>query len=178
MSTTAPTLHTPRLILRAFRGADFAPYMAMWSDIDTIRYLMPAPLSRDAAWDRFVRQAGMWALLGFGFFAVEERATGAFVGEVGFQDRQRGLTPSLDGTMETGWGLVSSWHGQGLASEAMQAAIGWAAAHGTRPRLTCMIRHDNAASLKVARKLGFSEFARAGFHGDTVVLMERPRVPS
>jgi RimJ/RimL family protein N-acetyltransferase len=122
-----------------------------------------------------LRQIGLWHYLGFGFFAIEEKATGTFVGECGFHDLRRDVTPSLEGTMETGWGLTAAFQGKGLAEEAVRAAIGWADQYQKHWRLTCMIAPEHGASLHVASKLGFSEFARTTYHDEAVVLLERPR---
>lgn len=169
----SPVLETSRLRLRGYRLDEFEAYAAMWAEPAVTRYIGGQPLPREAAWVRFVRQAGMWQLLGFGSWAIEDRATGAFIGEAGFHDMQRGLQPSLDGTMEAGWGLVTAMQGRGLAEEAMRAALAWADRHGPRPRVTCMIDPDHAASLHVAGKLGFVAFASAAYHGRPVVLLER-----
>jgi RimJ/RimL family protein N-acetyltransferase len=118
-----PTLETSRLRLRGYRREDADAYSELWADPEVVRFLGGAPLSREAAWTRFIRQFGMWQLLGFGFFAVEHLATGAFVGEVGFQDLRRTVTPSLEGTMEIGWMLAPAFHGQGLAEEATRAVL-------------------------------------------------------
>ncbi len=170
-----PTLETARLRLRPYRPDDFPAYAAMWAEPDVIRFIGGVKLSREAAWVRFLRQIGLWHYLGFGFFAFEDKATGAFVGEGGFHDLRRPLEPSLEGTMEAGWGLVTAFQGRGLAEEAMRKALAWAALHGTGERLTCMIHPDHAASLHVAGKLGFSEFARTTYHDGPVVLLQRPR---
>lgn len=170
-----PTLHTSRLRLRPYSWDDFEPYAAMWAEPSVVRFIGGSPLSREAAWTRFLRQIGLWHYLGFGFFAMEDRSTGAFIGEAGFHDLRRTLTPSIEGTMEAGWGLVTAMHGKGLAEEAMRAALGWAHLHGARERITCLIHPDHAASLHVAGKLGFAEFARSTYNGNPVVLLERPR---
>lgn len=170
-----PTLDTPRLTLRPYRLDDFDRYAAMWAEPAVVRFIGGAPLSREAAWIRFLRQIGLWHHLGFGFFALEDKATGAFIGEAGFHDLHRTLTPSIEGTMEAGWGLVTTSQGQGLAEEAMSAALAWGDRHGTGARMTCMIHPEHAASLHVARKLGFAEFARSTYHESPMVLMGRPR---
>ena len=170
-----PTLETPRLRLRPHRLEDFPAYAAMWADPNVIRYIGGVPFPREAAWSRFLRHAGMWHFLGFGGFVFEDKATGAFAGEGGFHDFRRALEPSLEGSMEAGWVLASAWHGRGLAEEAMRPALDWAAEHGTGPRLTCMIHTEHAASLHVAGKLGFAEFARSTYHGSPMVLLDRPR---
>lgn len=170
-----PTLETARLRLRPYRLEDFDDYAAMWQDPKVFRFIGGVAFSREQSWSRFLRQIGLWHHLGFGFFALEHKATGAFAGECGFHDLHRALTPSIEGTMETGWGLTAPMQGQGLAEEAVRAAIGWAAGHGKGERLTAIIDPDHGASLRVADKLGFVEFARSEYGGHPVVLLERRR---
>ncbi len=170
-----PVLETDRLRLRAHRAADFEPYAAMWADPAVVRFIGGEPMSREVAWSRFLRHAGLWRHLGFGFFALEDRATGAFVGEAGFHDLRREITPTIEGTMEAGWVLSRVAHGKGLAEEAMRAALAWAARHGTGTRITCIIRPEHAASRHVAGKLGFAEVTRTAYAGSPIVLLDRPR---
>ncbi|QIB32488.1 GNAT family N-acetyltransferase [Ancylobacter pratisalsi] len=170
-----PTLTTPRLILRSYTLADFDAYAAMWSEPGVVRFIGGAPLSREVAWARFLRQFGLWHHLGFGGFVVEDRASGVLIGEVGFHDLRRAIVPSLEGTMETGWVLVGAAQGKGLAEEAVRVALGWADTHHAGTRITCMIQSEHAASLHVAGKLGFVPFADTLYNGNEVTLLERPR---
>ncbi len=171
--TTIPTLETPRLRLRPYRLDEFDAYAAMWAEPAVIRFIGGEPLSREAAWTRFLRQIGLWHHLGFGFFALEDRATGRFVGEAGFHDLKRDITPSLEGSMEAGWGLITEMQGKGLAEEAMRQALAWAREHRTGARFTCIINPDNAASLRVAAKLGFLRFAEGRYHDRPIVLLQQ-----
>lgn len=171
----APTLHTPRLLLRPHRADDFAAYAALWSEPAVVRFIGGAPVSREAAWARFLLRMGMWHAVGFGFFALEDRATGAFVGEAGFQELRRALTPSIENTLEAGWVLTGAVQGRGFAEEAMRAALAWADGRGTGSRVTCIIDPGNAASLRVAGKLGFVETARPVYRDGPVVMLERGR---
>lgn len=168
-----PELVTPRLRLRAFRRTDFDDYAAMWSQTEVVRFIGGVPVSREAAWSRFLRHVGAWQYLGFGFFAIEEKASGAFIGEAGFHDLHRSTAPSVEGTMETGWALSTIAHGKGLAEEATRAALAWADREHGAKRRTCIIHPDHVASLHIAAKLGFAEFARAHYNGGPVVLLER-----
>jgi RimJ/RimL family protein N-acetyltransferase len=147
----------------------------MWAEPAVFRFIGGAAQSREVVWSRFLRHAGHWERLGFGFFAIEDRATGAFLGEAGFQDLRRTLTPSIEGTLEAGWVLVTEAQGKGFAQEAMQACLDWADRVLPDKRVTCMIRPDHAASLHVAKKLGFSAFAASDYAGVPVVLLERLR---
>jgi RimJ/RimL family protein N-acetyltransferase len=170
-----PTLETPRLRLRAYRLDEFDAYVAMWQEPSVYRFIGGQSMSREWTWMRFLRQIGHWQHLGFGYFAIEDRETGRFIGEGGFQDMKRDLMPSIEGTMEIGYALVPEAQGKGLVEEAMRAALHWGDEHGKGRRYTCMISTDHAASIHVAEKLGFSEFARTTYHDKPVVLLERAR---
>lgn len=171
-----PTLETARLRLRPHRPDDFEAYAAMWRDPRVVRFIGGVPFSREQSWARFVRQAGMWQLMGFGFLALEDRQTGRFVGEAGFHEVRRDMRPSIEGTLETGWGLVGEAQGRGLAEEAVRAMIAWGEASIGGRLMTCIIEPGNAASLRVAEKVGFRP-AGSGDYGGTalVVLHRRPR---
>lgn len=169
----APAIETQRFVLRSHRVEDFDGYAAMWADPGVTRFIGGSPISREAAWSRMMRQLGMWQAMGFGFWAVETKATGAFVGEAGFHDLKRDLTPSLEGTLEAGWGFVPAVHGQGVATEVVAAVLAWG--ERTRPDMpiTCMMDPQNLRSRRVAEKHGFREFARTTYHGAPAVLFER-----
>ncbi|SES12150.1 GNAT family N-acetyltransferase [Rhizobium sp. NFR03] len=170
---TVPILETPRLILRPYRRDDFPAYAALFADPQVVRFIGGVPFSREQAWTRFLRQVGMWHYFGFGFFALQDRESGAFIGEAGFHDLHRVIQPSLEGTMETGWALSPAAHGRGYATEAVSAALRWGEQTYPKGRRTCLIDLGNIASLRVATKLGFRETARTVYHGAQVVLCER-----
>ncbi len=170
-SAGVPVIETARLRLRAHRAADLDACAAMWADPAVTRYIGGKPATRQESWTKLLRYAGMWALLGYGYWALEERATGRFAGELGFADFERGLA-ALDAP-EIGWALASHAHGNGYATEAVRAAVAWAdGAFAPPARTVCMIAPANVASIRVAEKCGYREFARADFQGDTI-LFER-----
>jgi RimJ/RimL family protein N-acetyltransferase len=170
-----PTIETERLILRPHRLDDFDAYVEMWADPDVVRFIGGKPFDRESTWTRFLRHAGVWQLMGFGFFAIEEKSTGAFVGEAGFHELRRQLDPSIEGTLEAGWGLTPNVQGWGYATEAMSAAIAWADSRFPGSRMTCIIDPDNLPSIRVATRMGFSELARTTYHEQPVALFERRR---
>ncbi len=75
-----PIVETGRLILRAPRPDDFPSYAAMWGDPEVTRFIGGQPLSEEDAWAKFMRAFGHWALVGFGFWTVEEKGSGARLG--------------------------------------------------------------------------------------------------
>ena len=170
---TVPTIETERLILRPYRRDDFGPYSTLFADAEVTRFIGGVPFSREQAWTRFLRQVGMWHYFGFGFLALQDRETGQFIGEAGFHDLHRVISPSLEGTMETGWALSPRSHGRGLATEAVGAALKWGDQQFPSLKKTCIIDTSNLASLRVASKLQFKEARRTVYHGAQVILLER-----
>ena len=168
-----PTLETARLRLRPYRFDDFEAYAALFADPEVVRHLGGAPLSREIAWTRFLRQIGLWGAHGFGAFAVTTREDGRLIGTAGFHELKRDLSPSLEGTLEAGWVFARAAQGRGFAQEAMRCAIAWAEAEHPGLRMTCIIDPDNAASLSLAVRLGFEEIGRAPYAGKDVVILER-----
>ncbi|MFD1327145.1 GNAT family N-acetyltransferase [Mycoplana ramosa] len=166
-----PTLETERLILRGHRLADFDDCVALSRDEEVMRFITGAPATRQETWVRMMRWTGMWHLLGFGFLVIEEKQTGRFIGEAGFQEMRRDMEPSIEGTLEAGWVLHPEAQGRGYATEALKALIGWSDDRFPGKTLSCIIHPDNAASLRLAGKLGFRETARTFCKGDVVVLL-------
>ncbi|OON67246.1 GNAT family N-acetyltransferase [Hymenobacter sp. CRA2] len=169
-----PVLETPDLLLRGPRPDDLPEAAAMHQDPAFYRYLGNNPNDEETVWRRILAQQGLWGLLGYGSWSIEEKATGRYIGTTGFFDFQRELTPSLKGTPEAGWVLAPRVHGRGYASQAVQAALHWADEHLPVPRTTCIIAPDNEASLRLAHKFGYREFARSPYHGNEIMLLERP----
>ena len=170
---SAPVLETRRLSLRVHGVSDFEDCAAMWRDPQVMHYLSGRPFTREEAWARLHRYVGHWQLLGFGFWAVREKTSGRFVGDVGLADFRRDLQPSIDGSPEIGWGLSPWAHGNGFATEAANAALEWIGARFGAPRTVCIIHPENLASLNVARKCSFKEFARTTYKDSPVILFER-----
>ena len=158
--TQAPPIETERLRLRAHCLGDFAASVAIWADPVVVRHTIGKPSTEQATWFRLLRYAGHWSILGYGYWAVEDKATGAFIGEVGFADFKRDIKPSIEGIPEVGWVLSTEHHGKGYATEALEAALHWSDAHLANERTVCIITPANSASIRVAEKCGFEEYAR------------------
>ncbi len=168
-----PVIETARLRLRGRTLEDFPFFVEMWADPEVTRFIGGKPRGEEEVWTKYLRTLGHWAIMGYGYWAVEEKASGALIGEVGFGDFKRDMTPSIKGEPEIGWVLASSAHAKGYASEAALAAIGWGDAHFKGARMSCIIEPAHAASIRIAEKCGFKETARTTLHGDAVLLLHR-----
>src|SRR5215475_1690224 len=81
-SGMVPILETERLTLRAWRQADLEPFAQYYANPATAAFV-GGTCSRNAAWHRMAAFAGHWSLRGYGFWALEEKSTGQFVGYSG-----------------------------------------------------------------------------------------------
>lgn len=173
LSTLAPVIETERLRLRGRTLEDFEFFREMWSDPKVTRYIDGKPRSEEDTWTKFLRMTGLWAMLGFGYWVVEEKASGRPVGEAGFADFRRVITPSLKGTPEMGWAFASFAHGKGYATEAVIASAQWGDEFFNGARTCCIIGMGNDPSVRVAEKAGFVSAGTADYHGEDVHLFYR-----
>ncbi|GAA5436223.1 GNAT family N-acetyltransferase [Deinococcus aquaticus] len=174
----APILTTPRLLLRPHRMDDLAACVELWQDPVVTRYTSGRPLARQDVWTRLLRHPGHWALLGFGYWVVEERTSGRFVGEVGLGRFKRDLLadhPELDAIPEAGWVTLPWAHGRGYAGEALLAVMAWRDMNLPVSETFCIISPENAASLRLAARVGFKVTGEAGGPDDRVLLLTRQR---
>lgn len=171
--TLAPTLETERLILRGHRMSDLPAREAMTADAANCRFIGGVQDHAENV-NRILRYAGLWVHYSRGPFAVEEKASGRFIGEIGIADFERGLGPDFDGEPEGLWVLAEEAQGKGYATEAMRAAIGWHNRAFGPKRLVCIIAPENSGSLTVGAKLGFRRFDERTYRDNPVILFERP----
>lgn len=169
-----PTLTTERLLLRGPAMQDFASSFSLWSDTAVTRHIGGRPLQEEECWSRFLRYLGHWTLLGFGYWIVEERETGAFLGEVGFSDYKRNIDPSLGDRPEIGWIIAPFHHGKGYATEAVTAALQWGSVYLQSKEAACFIEPGNHASVRVAERCGFTKYSEGIYKDSPVVIYTRP----
>lgn len=176
MDINAPKLRSWRLRLRCHREADLDTAAAMWSDPDVVRFIGGQPFTREQVWHRILRYIGHWAVRPFGYWAIDEIATGRFIGEIGLADWKReGDHTDLP---EAGWVLVPAAHGRGYASEALGLVLDWADAEGIA-KTSCIISDENAPSIGLAERFGYRRMARpASADRSGTWQRERPTAPS
>ena len=171
--SAAPLVTTERLELRVPARSDLWAMQAIVADPATHRFLGPEQTRADH-YERFCRNAGSWLLYGYGSFMLRERGGGELIGNAGVFHSFRGLGRDFDDSPEAGWILRADRVGQGLAHEAMTAALAWFEREHGRRRIVCMIALGNESSLSLAARLGFEPMRDAKQpEGETVRLFER-----
>ena len=153
-----PTLTTGRLILRPISMADWEAYAGMWADPRVTRFIGGAPRPREVAWPKFGQAAAMWGLFGYGNWSVIDRADETYLGIAGLSQFERGMA-ELGGFPEAGWAFATAGWGRGVATEALAAVHEWADAAGIG-ETRCLIDDGNAASIRVADRIGYAPCGR------------------
>lgn len=165
-------LQTARLTLTPVAASDLRDLTALWGDAAFATTIFPAALSSEDVWFRLLRDVGHWQALGYGNWSIRETATGAYVGSVGVFDYHRIMKPAFDAP-ELGWGVAPRFQGQGMALEALSAALAWCDESLNAARTVCMIAPDNAPSHRLAERAGYSPYAETLYKDHPVVLLER-----
>jgi len=160
-------LETPRLRLRKFRASDWDPYAAMCADAEVMRYLgTGVVINANEAWRSIAQFLGHWQLKGYGMWALEEKASGEFVGRAGFLD-----PPDWPG-FELGWVLGRAHWGKGFAIEAAREALRYAFEDLRRDRVISLIRPANERSIRVAERLGSKLAGEVDLRGSKALVYE------
>jgi RimJ/RimL family protein N-acetyltransferase len=146
-------LRAERLLLRAWRAGDREPFARMNADPPVMEFF-PAPLSRaesDALADRIEAH---FAKHGFGLYAAELEAKGAFIGFIGLNvpTFEAHFTPCV----EIGWRLAAEHWGRGLATEGAREVVRHAFGELDLDSLVSMTVPANHPSRRVMEKLGMT----------------------
>jgi RimJ/RimL family protein N-acetyltransferase len=150
-------IETARILLRRWQPEDARPFARINADGDVMRFIGDGrPLTREESDELLSRIERHWAEHGFGLWAAEERG-GELIGFAGLAVPS--FLPSVLPAVEVGWRLTRSAWGRGLATEAGRASLAHAwDALGLRQVLS-IIDPANAASMRVAQKLGMRRAA-------------------
>jgi RimJ/RimL family protein N-acetyltransferase len=157
---------TQRLSLRRWTYADRDDFRAMVTDVETMRFLHDSvpltPEQTDKALDATI---GHYAA-GYGDWAIVSRTDGAIMGE-------SGLTRLHEtGEIELGYMLRRPYWGAGYASEAARAVVQYALEALGLTRIVSLVRPDNAASIRVLKKLGMRPLGPTTHRGHPMIKYE------
>lgn len=158
----APLLVTDRFELWRPAPDDLADLFELTGSEASRQFLGGFVPSEADSFARLLRNAGSWALWGYGTFMVRPKGAARIIANCGVFRSHRGFgaEQGTDNVPEAGWIVHPDWWGQGVASEVMRAVLAWFdAAHGPQ-RVAAMIEEGHAASDAIAAKLGFARYGR------------------
>jgi RimJ/RimL family protein N-acetyltransferase len=144
-------IETARLVLRVPRAADLDAWAEMMADAETARFI-GGTMPREMTWRALMVMIGAWHAQGFAMFSTFEKHTGRCIGRLGPWQPEGWPGP------EIGWAIARDCWGRGYATEGAAAAANWAFATLGWTRMIHSIAPANAASQRVARRLGSSNF--------------------
>ena len=148
-----PELRTARLLLRGWRSDDREPFAALNADPAVRRYF-PTLLSRAESDALIDWHEASFDERGFGFWAVEIRGSGMFIGFVGL------AVPSFEAPftpcVEIGWRLAAPFWNQGYATEAARAVVTFGFDALRLEEIVAFTAVVNTPSRRVMEKLGMT----------------------
>jgi RimJ/RimL family protein N-acetyltransferase len=146
-------LHTRRCVLRQWKDTDVAPWCAMNADADVRRWFTSIASEEQARLEAG-RCRDAIAQRGWGMWALEVPGAFPFAGFVGLN------VPHYDApwvpAVEIGWRLARAAWGQGLATEAAQAALGFGFTDLALREIVAITVPGNAPSQRVMARLGMA----------------------
>lgn len=149
-------IETPRLLLRWFKARDLADMLEYRTDPEVLRYQTLDPFSREHA-EEFIDEHSRNSLDKIGAWmqvAIERKSDGKLIGDLAihFQSEE----PRI---VEMGFNINRRLQGNGYATEAATALIGFLFQHRNVHKISCLVDVRNAASFRVLEKIGFKREA-------------------
>ena len=157
-------LRTDRLLLRQWRDDDLDAWAALNADPE-VREFFPDVLTRDQSEASLRYFRDELAARGWGWWAVELRATGELLGMAGLDpvDEEMPFTG-----IEAGWRLARPAWGQGYATEAARAVLTYGFEVLDLPEILAIAVAANVRSHAVMRRLGMTHDPAEDFDDPTV----------
>jgi len=153
-------IQTARLRLRPWRHEDRAPFQALNADPRVMAFF-PSILSAAESDALAERCQALIEQQGWGFWAVECKATQAFIGFLGLHAQPEAFPFSP--CVEIGWRLAHDCWGQGYASEGATAALRFGFDRLGLGEIVAFTAVGNLRSRAVMARIGMREDSAAGF---------------
>ncbi|MEU4287620.1 GNAT family N-acetyltransferase [Kribbella sp. NPDC026596] len=165
-------LRTERLVLRPWRESDLEPWAAMNADPDVREHLGDV-LTREQSDASVAAFRAEFDERGYGWWAVEVRATGEFIGFAGLDQVDEGMPFT---GVEIGWRLARASWGHGYATEAALATLSVGFQTLNLPEILAVTTATNLRSQAVMRRIGMTRNPAEDFDDPTAP--EGPLRPS
>lgn len=144
-------LETKRCIVRELALSDMDALFTLYEDDGMTEFLENLyPYEEELEYQKAYIE-NMYRFYGYGMWLVFEKATGKLIGRAGLEHREE-----LDGEMELGYAIGTPYQNKGYATEVCKAIIDYARNEIMTPVLNCLMDPENASSIHLAEKLGFS----------------------
>jgi RimJ/RimL family protein N-acetyltransferase len=147
-------LETPRLILRQWQTSDHEEYIELFTDPEVARYVfLGGPVRREQLLEVSAGYLKQWQDRGFGPFAVFDKMTRTWIGQLGLNHLAHWPGPDK---VEVGWELHQAWWGRGLATEGALTALRFGFQEHDLRRIISTTVPGNHGSRRVMEKIGLT----------------------
>jgi RimJ/RimL family protein N-acetyltransferase len=161
----ATRIETQRLVVRTFEALDGDAWVAMFSDPEVTRFLPgAAPPTKDTFETQLPARHAMEAELGYAMWAVEETASGTFIGQCGLRPAAT-MDPSAGSEIDLGYHLTRASWNKGYATEAVVAVLGHGLGSVGLDRVMAVALPENVGSWRVMEKAGMRYEGTAAHYG-------------
>jgi RimJ/RimL family protein N-acetyltransferase len=157
-------LTTARCFLRELSMEDMDALFALYDGEGVTDHMEGLyPRAQEEEYQRAYIQ-NMYRYYGYGMWLVCSRDTGEVIGRAGLEHRDY-----PEGTeLEMGYLIAPEYQNRGLGTEVCRALLDYAKTDLDFPRINCMIEPENAASLHMMEKLGFTLLEETFLDGKTM----------
>ncbi|MDB6053270.1 MAG: acetyltransferase, ribosomal protein N-acetylase [Verrucomicrobiales bacterium] len=158
---------TSRLILRKFNESDLDSLLGFRGDPEVMHFSVTGPETREDIQTKYLPSClRRYFRDGLGQWAVVRKSDGLCIGECGI------CAQDVDGEreFEISYRMRRDCWGNGLATEAARGCCDYGFNKAGLRRLISIIEFQNAASIRVAEKMGMTLEKRASFHGIHVLI--------
>ena len=147
-------IKTERLILRQWKEADHSSFIKMGLDPDVMRYFHEI-LTPQKSIEMAKKIYELIEQNGWGFWAVELRDTGEFIGFIGLHNQPELF--QFSPCVEIGWRLSKKYWGMGYATEGARAALIYAFEVLNLNKVVAFTARINKPSEDVMKRLGMNK---------------------
>ena len=141
-----------RVFLRPYTQADFAALHKIVSDKQTM-YAWGQGFSKKQSQEWLDKQLAHYQQYSFGIWAIIEKQSGAIIGNAGLNHTEISLKGKTQKIVEIGYLLHRDFWGKGYGSEVARMCVKYGFETLGLEEVYCLIKEDNTASIKVAKKL-------------------------
>jgi ribosomal-protein-alanine N-acetyltransferase len=161
----ATRFETERLVVRTFEAGDGDAWVAMFNDPEVTRFIPKGPpRTKETFQAQLSARHAMEAELGYAMWAVEEKATGTFIGQCGLRPAAT-LDPSAGSEIDLAYHLTRASWNKGYASEAVIAVLGHGLGAVGLARVMAVALPENVGSWRVMERAGMRYEGIAAYYG-------------
>jgi RimJ/RimL family protein N-acetyltransferase len=162
----ATRIETDRLVIRTFKARDGDAWVAMFNDPEVTRFLPGVAATMDTFRSALPARHAMEAELGYAMWAVEDKTTGAFIGQCGLRPAST-MDPDAGEEIDLAYHVISASWNKGYTTEAVIAVLGHALGSVGLDRVMAVALPENIGSWRVMEKAGMRYEGVAALYGLT-----------